>query len=271
MTTALLTLAAIVAAAPFALMALHWLLLSYSREQGAAVADAVRALPDLPLHLKADALLCFEQAAAADQKTALYDVTAPLVMLLVLPFVKRGADRLPRAFRRWDNNVSLNGDGEAVFIDGKFLTAGHGITWEDYNAALARGAYRYTYDDPLYHGDAYYAKGHHPRSFWARYVWVGLRNRASQLSVDMGRDVAARPVCISGDTTIGTRKEGHFLLRDGDTYHFKSVERTRIIGLQWALIRSYGYKLEHALYRPADNLGRVAAVAIGWSLKSWGD
>ena len=38
MTTALLTLAAILVAAPFALMALHWLLLSYSREQGAAVA-----------------------------------------------------------------------------------------------------------------------------------------------------------------------------------------------------------------------------------------
>ena len=41
MTTALLTLAAILVAAPFALMALHWLLLSYSREQGAAAAVAI--------------------------------------------------------------------------------------------------------------------------------------------------------------------------------------------------------------------------------------
>ena len=180
MTTALLTLAAIVAAAPFALMALHWLLLSYSREQGAAVADAVRALPDVPLHLKADALLCFDQAAAADQKTALYDVTAPLVMLLVLPFVKRGANRLPRAFRRWDNNVSINGDGEAVLRDGQW------INLRDIGWAPNPGERVYTYDDPAYTGDAYYATGHHPRSYWARYIWLGWRNRASKLSLDLG-------------------------------------------------------------------------------------
>lgn len=256
MTTALLTLAAIVAAAPFALMALHWLLLSYSREQGAAVADAVRALPDVPLHLKADALLCFDQAAAADQKTALYDVTAPLVMLLVLPFVKRGADRLPRAFRRWDNNVSINGDGEAV------LRGGQWINLRDIGWTPEPGERVYTYDDPAYNGDAYYAKGHHPRSFWARYVWVGLRNRASQLSVDRGRAVPGTPELISGSIHIGTRNAGHFLFRCGDLYHYKSVRK---LG-PFALIRSYGYKLEIRYYQGP---GRAAAVAIGRSLKRW--
>ena len=262
-TTIITTLLALVTIAPFAIMVLHWLLLSYSREQGDAVKDAISGL-DLPLEVKRDVYACVDDAADADERTAIYDVTAPLVMLLVLPFVKRSADKLPRAFRRWDNNVSINGDGEAVLRDGQW------INLRDIGWTPEPGERVYTYDDPAYTGNAYYANAH-PRSFWARYVWLGWRNRASQLSVDLGRDVAARPVCISGDTTIGTRKEGHFLLRDGDTYHFKSVERTRIIGLQWALIRSYGYKLEHALYRPADNLGRVAAVAIGWSLKSWGD
>ena len=265
MTTALLTLAAIVVAAPFALMALHWLLLSYSREQGAAVADAVRALPDLPLHLKAEALLCFDQAAEADQKTALYDVTAPLVMMLALPFVKRGANRLPRLFRKWDNNISINGDGETVLRDGQW------VNLRDIGWMPEPGERVYTYDDPAYTGDAYYAKGHHPRSFWARWVWLGWRNRASQLSVDLGRDVAARPVCISGDTTITRSKPGHFLLRDGASYHFKSIERVHLLGTSWALTRSYGYKLEHALYRPAGDYGRAAAVAIGWSLKRWKD
>lgn len=229
----------------------------------APVRAEVEALTDVPVHLKADILDCLDAAAAADRQTWPYDLSAPIVMLLVLPFVRRSADKLPSLFRRWDNNVSLNGDGEAVFIDGKFLTAGHGITWEDYNAALARGAYRYTYDDPLYHGDAYYAKGHRPRSFWARYVWVGLRNRASQLSVEYGVEVAERPVCISGNPDIHRNGPyGHFLLKSGNCYHYKSINRWH--GL--ALIRSYGYKLE-IVRNSQDGTGLAAAVAIGRSLK----
>ena len=226
------------------------------------VLKELAALPDLTDGDRAAAEACFRAAKAADDKTWLYDLSAPIVMLLVLPFVKREADRLPKAFAKWDNNVSLNGDGEAVFIDGKFLTAGHGITWEDYNAALARGAYRYTYDDPLYHGDAYYAKGHRPRSFWARYVWVGLRNRASQLSVDMGKDVPARPQLISGSLQAGRSHPGHFLLREGGIYHYKSFRKFG----PFALIRSYGYKLEIVRNSPTG-AGRAAAVAIGRSLK----
>lgn len=226
------------------------------------VLKELAALPDLTDGDRAAAEACFRAAKDADDRTWLYDLSAPIVMLLVLPFVRRSADKLPSLFRRWDNNVSLNGDGEAVFIDGKFLTAGHGITWEDYNAALARGAYRYTYDDPLYHGDAYYAKGHRPRSFWARYVWVGLRNRASQRSVELGRDVTEAPQLISGCMDIGTRMAGHFLLRQGDTYHYKSIRKWG----PFALIRSYGYKLEIRYYQGP---GRAAATAIGRSLKRW--
>ena len=226
------------------------------------VLKELAALPDLTDGDRAAVEACFRAAKDADDRTWLYDLSAPIVMLLVLPFVRRSADKLPSLFRRWDNNVSLNGDGEAVFIDGKFLTAGHGITWEDYNAALARGAYRYTYDDPLYHGDAYYAEGHHPRSFWARYVWVGLRNRASQLSVEMGEDVHERPTVLSGAVGIGASTEGHFLLHSGDLYHYKSVRK---VG-PFALIRSYGYKLE-IVRNSQDGTGLAAAVAIGRSLK----
>ncbi len=228
------------------------------------VLKELAALPDLTDGDRAAAEACFRAAKDADDRTWLYDLSAPIVMLLVLPFVRRSADKLPSLFRRWDNNVSLNGDGEAVFIDGKFLTAGHGISWEDYNAALARGAYRYTYDDPLYHGDAYYAKGHRPRSFWARYVWVGLRNRASQLSADMGLDVPARPQLISGSLQAGRSRPGHFLLREGGVYHYKSFRKFG----PFALIRSYGYKLEIVRNSPTG-AGRAAAVAIGRSLKGW--
>ena len=222
----------------------------------ARVRAEVETLTDVPLHLKADILDCLDAAAAADRQTWPYDLSAPIVMLLVLPFVKREADRLPRAFRRWDNNVSINGDGEAVLRDGQW------INLRDIGWTPEPGERVYTYDDPAYTGDAYYAKGHHPRSWWARYVWVGLRNRASQRSVELGRDVTEAPQLISGRMDIGTRMAGHFLLRQGDTYHYKSIRKWG----PFALIRSYGYKLEIRYYQGP---GRAAAVAIGRSLKRW--
>lgn len=220
------------------------------------VLKELAALPDLTDGDRAAAEACFRAAKAADDKTWVYDLSAPLVMLLVLPFVKRESNKLPKLFRRWDNNVSLNGDGEVVR---------RGDAWvnlRDIGWTPEPGEQIIRYDDPLYDGDAYYAKGFHPRSFWARYVWVGLRNRASQLSVDHGEDVPERPTVISGRVGLGTRTEGHVLFRCGDLYHYKSVRK---LG-PFALIRSYGYKLEIRYYQGP---GRAAAVAIGRSLKRW--
>ena len=259
MTTTLLTLLATVIV--FAVAALQIVNATGIRRAAAQIL----ALPDVSPSDKAAALECTLRAKKAAAKTFWYDITAPLVMLLVLPFVKRSADSLPRPFAKWDNNVSLNGDGHAVYRDGAWLDLRDGVQ------ALP-GEHVYTYDDPLYAGDAYYAKGHHPRSFWARYVWVGLRNRASQLSVDLGAQVHARPILISGSLDINRHdKPGHFLLKDGSSYHFKSIEKVRVLGLEWARIRSCGYKLEIAMMRPDDQLGRVAAVAICVSFKRWKD
>ena len=217
----------------------------------------IDALPDVPGHLKPAILDCMDQAEDADKATWPYDLTAPIVMLVALAFTKRDADRLPRLFRKWDNNVSLNGDGHGWRdAEGNWHHGRDG-------AVPPPGTIMLSYSDPAYAGDAYYAEGHHPRSYWARYIWVGLRNRASQLSVDKGRDVAARPICISGSADISRTRPGHFLLKQGDTYHYKSF---RNIG-PFCLIRSYGYKLEYALYRPEGQYGRVPAVAIGRSLK----
>ncbi len=246
-----------------ALVALFLCLAALRRQGAEDLRDALSDLPNVSNADKSAALACFARAEQADAKTIWYDLSAPLVMLLVLPLVKRSANKLPRLFSKWDNNISLNGDAHAVYRDDQWLDLRDGVE------ALP-GEHVYSYDDELYAGDAYYAKGHHPRSFWARYIWVGLRNRASQLSVDHGVNVHARPVLISGDVRINrSSRPGYFLLKDGDSYHFKSIEKVRILGLQWALIRSYGYKLEIALMRPDDQLGTVAAVAIGWSLKKW--
>lgn len=229
------------------------------------VIQQIAALPGVSVADKTAAIESIGRAKKAAAKTFWYDITAPLVMLLVLPFVKRSAGSLPHPFAKWDNNVSLNGDGAAVYRDGAWLDLRSG-------AQPLPGEHVYTYDDPLYAGTAYYAPGHHPRSFWARYVWVGLRNRASQLSVDLGAQVHARPILISGSLDINrSDKPGHFLLKDGSSYHFKSIQPTRILGVRCAVIRSCGYKLEIALMRPPGAYGRVAAVAIGYSLKRWKD
>ncbi len=212
---------------------------------------------DLDATTKAALKSCCESAKDADNKVRFYDLTAPIVMLLVLPFVKREADRLPRVFSAWDNNVSLNGDGYGW----QDPETGE---WFDIRVKPApAGVPLVSHSDPAYGGDCYYARGHHPRSFRARYAWVGLRNRASMLSVKLGRDVTARPVVVSGDPTIHRHGPyGHFLLKSGNCYHYKSINRWH--GL--ALIRSYGYKLE-IVRNSQDGTGLAAAVAIGRSLK----
>ena len=83
------------------------------------------------------------------------------------------------------------------------------------------------------------------------------------LSVKLGRDVTARPVVVSGDPTIHRHGPyGHFVLRHGDTFHYKSIHAFG----PFALTRSYGYKLEIP-FKSAEGTGRAAAVAIGRSLK----
>jgi len=218
----------------------------------------IEALTDIPAHVRAELLDCIDAAQEADRKTWMYDLSAPLVMLLVLPWIKRSADKLPKLFRNWDNDVSMNGDGWGwQDSDG---------TWYDTRIKPAPdGALLVSHSDPAYGGDCYYAKGHHPRSFWARYIWLGWRNRASLMSLELGEPVAETPTLISGSMAIHRGGPyGHFLLKHGDCYHYKSIQKWH----GFALIRSYGYKLEIAYHMGRDT---AAAVAIGRSLKRRGD
>ena len=112
---------------------------------------------DLDAATKAALKSCCESAKAADNKVRFYDLSAPIVMLLVLPFVKREADRLPRLFSAWDNNVSLNGDGYGW----QDPETGE---WFDIRVKPApAGVPLVSHSDPAYGGDCYYARGHYPR------------------------------------------------------------------------------------------------------------
>ncbi|MFD1709098.1 hypothetical protein FVQ98_14480 [Ottowia sp. GY511] len=239
-----------------------------NRIKNDGVEDAIDEMADLPDVSTADkvaARRCIERAVEADAETTLYDWSAPFVVAIACIGLSKTATHLPRWARKWDNNISINGDGLAVLRDGEWLSLRDGIE------ALP-GERVVTYDDPDFTGPLYFkvlGLKVKPRSWLARWGWAGLRNRASQMSVDLGVDVAARPVLLSGDLEIHSSKEGHFLLRDGDTYHYKIVSKVRLLGVQCALIRSVGYKLEVTKMRGDDALGRVAAVAIGCSYKRW--
>lgn len=219
----------------------------------------VMALADVSLADRQAAVACFKRAQSVERKTWLYDALAPQAVALALLFTRRDAERLPALFRKWDNNVSLNGDGEGVLRDGKWLTRGHDIGW----AELVRpGDKLFRYSDPDYGGDAYYARGHHPRSYWARWVWCGWRNRASKLSVDLGADVTSRPEVISGSPDVGRDQPGHVLYRSGTLYQLHSFKA----GKRFVTIRNYGVKLSY-IFHSTTGQGRAPYTAIGFSAK----
>jgi len=260
MTTALhITLALL--ATPVALVllmyALHWAL---DRWGYPSAIRAFKAL-GLPEPVETEAIACFDDARERQRKTWWYDASAPLVTFIALLFTPRDANKLPAWASRWDNNISLNGDGEWIERDGEQLTLGHDVPWD----AVRPGEVVRRYDDPDYTGRAYYAKAH-PRSFCARWVWVGWRNRASKLSLDLGEYVNARPTVdfAEPDELAGRSRDGYYLLRHGNLYQWRQYERRGPI----VVIRNLGFKLEHVMYS-ASGQGVASAVAIGISFKRW--
>lgn len=233
---AYITLAAILAV-PILSIALQVASTLYTREAERTVRESGLS-PD-------DQAACLDSMDEARSRELpiiwLYDCWAPLLMLLVLPFVKRSANALPTWLSKWDNNISINGDSGGVQMpDGSW------VGYNDVNDWLAvKGCLQVSYDDPRYDGDAYYARGHHPRSFWARYIWLGWRNRATRASFDAGIDSQA-PIVTAAEG------EGWRIRRTGDLWEVFSHRR-------W-LRCYYGWKVYEAP-------GRVRPVTIGFSLR----
>ena len=234
--------------------ALHWALDKWGYP------SAIRAFKriGLPTDVETAAIACFDDARKRQRKTWWYDASAPLVTLIALMFTPRSADRLPEWASRWDNNVSLNGDGHGW----QDPETGE---WFDIRVKPApEGVPLVSHSDPAYGGDCYYARGHHPRSFWARWVWVGWRNRASKMSKDLGEYVDARPtVYFAEPAELANRsRDGYYLLHHNNLYQWRQYERRGPI----VVMRNLGYKLEIVRNSPSGT-GRAAAVAIGISFK----
>ncbi|MBI3103250.1 MAG: hypothetical protein HYY98_17110 [Burkholderiales bacterium] len=160
---------------------------------------------------------------------------APLVVPIALLQTPRAANALPRWACWWDNDVSINGDGWAV------LRAGQ---WVRVQGDELPGEVAVPYTDPAYAGDAYYAPGHHPRSFYARWVWLGLRNRASALAARLGYAVQPADLLDAntwGTDTTGRNHAGWCVRRNGPVYQLSIV---RPIGAGLCLRVNTGHKLD---------------------------
>lgn len=218
--------------------------------------DLLDTVPGLSEEDKQKAKVSFNNAKQRNKGVLLYDLSAPLVMLFVLPFVSSSAQHLPKLFRKYDNEVSINGDGWGVLRDGKWVTlAGDGLP----------GEVPVPYYSPEYKGDAYYDKGHKPNSFWARYIWLGLRNRASKASEDTGITLTASDREDSrtwGDLATSKKHEGTMLWKAGEHYQIMSTKK---IG-KFCRRTNFGFKLNNSL---TFNREKAMVVCITASLPLW--
>ena len=168
------------------------------------------------------------------------NLLAPVVVPVALMFTPREANSLPKWAAWWNNDVSINGDHQVP-------------------APLE--------DTPEIRAACYYAPGHHPRSFYARWVWLGLRNRASALAVSLGKRIPT-PDLLSdadtwGDPATNRNHAGWLVLRNGPVYQLIIVKR---ISSGLCLRVNYGHKLN--LVRAH---GREVAMVINISISvlSW--
>jgi hypothetical protein len=165
-----------------------------------------------------------------------FDLTAPLVVPIALLFTKWEAERLPKLFRMWDNEINLNGDiGNPTDPKGR-IPLDKKNTWAISNC--------------------YWAKGHHPRSFYARFVWIGLRNRASYPAWKLG--YRNKPEDRRQDWQQGEpdRGAGWQLRMVGGKYRFRYAKAPLRI--------HYGYKVGGEDWQSPGNV-----VAIGFSLRKF--
>ncbi len=92
-------------------------------------------------------------------------------------------------------------------------------------------------DTPEARALCYWAPGHHPRSFYARWRWLGTRNRALGLALALGRDGDPRAPVETWPLATGA------LYRQGGTYQLRT-SRT-VLGVEvWS---NQGYKLDQLL------------------------
>jgi len=212
----------------------------------------IQSMEGVPDQHKAYAIESINRARTLTRKGTFFDLTAPIVVPFILLFTRWNAEKL----RFWDdyygNNISINGDRFPYRVNPDTNTEEQlPIPIEDTPEARAL---------------AYWVDGkHHPRSFYARWIWMGFRNRASRYSMLNGVDLTAVDGDREywGDPKTGRDHEGTVLYRCGQHYQIYHVRR---LGSQLCVRVNCGFKVWQRMH----NREHIAApVNIYISLISW--
>ena len=232
---------------------------------------------DIPDDVKVAAKNSLTEAKERHKRVMIYDITAPYVMAFILPFVNWEANSLPKKFRKWDNEVSINGDkypwtqnkdetGNFVYVGIKndIPTGDTCLVWDnDAKDNIEVPAKSLAY---------WVGKRFHPRSLIARYVWLGIRNRASMASCDEGilvTDELKETFRSWGNPKVGLEVDGKivtgsYLTAVGGHYQLFSFQPVSV-GYQRT---NYGFKINNVINDP-DRLTKPAmVVAIGVSYRN---
>lgn len=224
-----------------------------------AIVDLINSV-DMPQEHKTKALACFDNAKNIYwDKIFQYDWKAPFAMAWIVQKLPWEAEHLrtegyPAWWGNYDNNVNVNGD-RAPWVAGP---DGVGVMQpcplEDTQEARDL---------------CYYAPGHHPRSKWARWIWMGTRNRASQLCYDVAAPNKNDDVELWGDPSIGRNKEGVVVYRMGEYYQLISYKKW----WKFVIKRNIGWKISNHvgsdIKNPNPNGEPAAMVYIPWSMQGW--
>jgi hypothetical protein len=130
------------------------------------------------------------------------------------------ADDLPDSLAYWRNNVSINGDGWGwQDADGNWHQCRSEPTPD--------GITPVPYTSLSYGGDAYYAPGHSPRSWYARWIWLAWRNVATKRMLDVGPLVTQQPVLLADVQTETSRQRLYWngVANDGAAYQWHSTQK----------------------------------------------
>lgn len=217
----------------------------------------------VPEELHDEAVSQLESARIKAKPMWIYKLLAPFIVGWLLYFTKQvpwDANKMPERWWKYDNNISINGDGWGTMLnDGSFLN------YVD-QEVIARGeGVAISYSDPLYNGDTYYCKGYHPRSELARWIWLGWRNRASAFAQSLGDDLdLSAQYDRWGVTDNSTSKEGMYVNHCQGLWQMR--EHRRVFFGKLCLVRNMGHKINNAF---VENKPHAMIVWITFSLKGW--
>ena len=192
----------------------------------------------VPANLHEDALHSFAQSRKLSLKVLFTKLTAPIVMAFLVFFLKWEDEKLPTFFWRYDNEVSMNGDRGPVPLE----------------------------DTPEARALCYYANGSHPRSRWARYVWLGWRNRGSAHAFSLGPVADMSKIRQWGDPQTNNGHEGVRVFEMNGYWQVFAIKHISFPGRDLCLRQNVGFKVGNSfLYGAA----RSMVVNIPFSLQGW--